>query len=450
MLQISRRLLMLAAMTLLSFAALPALGQVIHEDMKLTASDGALNDQFGYSVAISGTTAIVGALNNNDRGAAYLFDTTTNQELFKLTASDAAQFDYFGSSVAISGTVAIIGAWNDDNSTGSAYLFDTITGQELFKLTASDAQQADLFGAAVAISGNTAIVGARRNDDAGDNSGSAYVFDTTTGQELFKLTASDQALGDEFGISVAISGNTAIVGAFGDDDAGANSGSAYIFDTTTGQELFKITPTNNTPGARFGWHVAISGTTAIIGARFHNNGASGVSGAAYIFDTTTGQEFIKLTASDAEFGDSFGSSVAISGTTALIGASGDDDGGSHSGSAYIFDTLTGQQHLKLTTSDAAAEDSAGEAVAISGTTAIVGVRYGETDAGPSSGSAYVFNTATPCPADLTADGILDFFDVSLFLTYFQSSNPIADFNGDGVFNFFDISIFLLAFTAGCP
>ena len=397
MLQKSRRLLTIAAMTLSISAALPALGQVIHEDIKLTASDGALNDQFGYSVAISGNTAIVGALNNNDRGAAYLFDTTTNQELFKLTASDAAQFDYFGSSVAISGTVAIIGAWNDDNSTGSAYLFDTITGQELFKLTASDAQQADLFGAAVAISGNTAIVGARRNDDAGDNSGSAYVF-----------------------------------------------------DTTTGQELFKITPTNNTPGARFGWHVAISGTTAIIGARFHNNGASGVSGAAYIFDTTTGQEFIKLTASDAEFGDSFGSSVAISGTTALIGASGDDDGGSHSGSAYIFDTLTGQQHLKLTASDAAAEDSAGEAVAISGTTAIVGVRYGETDAGPSSGSAYVFNTATPCPADLTADGILDFFDVSLFLTYFQSSNPIADFNGDGVFNFFDISIFLLAFTAGCP
>ncbi|NQU25863.1 MAG: FG-GAP repeat protein, partial [Candidatus Nealsonbacteria bacterium] len=114
-------------------------------------------------------------------------------------------------------------------NSGSAYLFDVATGNELDKLTASDAESGDAFGDSVAISGNRAIVGAFSNDDAGTNSGSAYLFDVATGNELNKLTASDAAREDSFGISVAIGGNTLIVGAFRDDDAGVNSGSAYLF-----------------------------------------------------------------------------------------------------------------------------------------------------------------------------------------------------------------------------
>ncbi len=103
-------------------------------------------------------------------------------------------------------------------------------GDELFKLTASDAAAGDVFGNSVAIGGNTAIVRAEGIDDAGDLSGSAYLYDVSTGYQLFKLTASDAAAGDRFGDSVAVSGNTAVVGALFDADAGGNSGSAYVFD----------------------------------------------------------------------------------------------------------------------------------------------------------------------------------------------------------------------------
>ncbi|MEE9212014.1 MAG: FG-GAP repeat protein, partial [Phycisphaeraceae bacterium] len=108
---------------------------------------------------------------------------------------------------------------------------------ETLKITALDAAANDQFGNSVAVSGNTAVVGARGNDDAGNLSGSAYVFDTTTGSQLFKLTASDAAADDFFGRSVAVSGNTAVIGALGNSDAGSQSGSAYIFDTTTGNQL---------------------------------------------------------------------------------------------------------------------------------------------------------------------------------------------------------------------
>jgi len=188
-------------------SATPARAQFFDQETKLTASDAAASDVFGRSVAISGNTALVGASGDDDddddtnSGSAYLFDITTGNQLFKLTASDAAALDFFGSSVAISGNTALVGAFGDDDGgsrSGSAYLFDITTGNQLFKLTASDAAAFDLFGKSVAISGNTALVGAN-GDDAGPGSGSAYLFDITTGNQLAKLTASDAAALDFFG-----------------------------------------------------------------------------------------------------------------------------------------------------------------------------------------------------------------------------------------------------------
>ena len=389
----TRRQLALTAIALSAFIALPAVGQVINEDIKLLADDGEASDLFGWSVAISGTTAIVG-LRGNEGG--YLYDTTTGQQLFKLTASDAAEHDQFGLSVDIFGSTAIVGAWADDDAgafSGSAYLFDTITGEQLFKLTAADAAEGDQFGRSVAISGSIAIIGAYNNSDSGSASGSAYLFDISTGQQLFKLTASDAAAHDRFGASVDISGTTAIVGAYLPSNP---AGSAYLFDTTTGQQLFK------------------------------------------------------LTALDGEVFDDFGRSVAISGSIAIVGASGNADAGSDSGSAYIFDTSTGQQLFKFIASDAAQGNSFGKSVAISGTTAIVGAHYDDDNA-RDTGSAYVFNTfIAPCPADLTGEGILDFFDISAFLAAFANNDPIADFTNDSIWDFFDVSAFLQAFAQGCP
>ncbi|MEM6551063.1 MAG: hypothetical protein AAF750_02815 [Planctomycetota bacterium] len=193
-----------------------------------------------------------------------------------------------------------------------------------FKLTADDASANDQLGFSVAINGTTAVVGAVLDDDGGSNSGSAYLFDTTTGNPTFKLTAADATAGDQFGQSVAINGTTAVVGAVLDDDGGSNSGSAYLFDTTTGNQTFKLTAADAAADDQFGYSVGISGTTAVVGARLDNDGGSD-SGSAYLFDTTTGNQTFKLTAADAAANDWFGYSVGISGTTAIVGALLDDD-----------------------------------------------------------------------------------------------------------------------------
>ena len=221
-------------------------------------------------------------------------------------------------------------------NSGSAYIFDVTTGNQLHKLTASDGAETDYFGYSVAISGNYAIVAAKYKDDNGSNSGSAYIFDVTTGNQLHKLTASDGAESDYFGYSVAISGNYAIVGANGDDnDNGTDSGSAYIFDVTTGTQLHKLIASDGAASDYFGYSVAISGNYAIVGAYADDDNGSS-SGSAYIFDVTTGTELRKLTASDAVAGDQFGNSVAIDGHYAIVAAKYKDDNGSNSGSAYIF------------------------------------------------------------------------------------------------------------------
>ena len=208
-------------------------------------------------------------------------------EQTKLTASDAAADDLFGYSVSISGDYAIVGSYFDDDagsSSGSAYIFvrTGTTWSEQAKLTASDAAADDLFGYSVSISGDYAIVGAERNDDVGSNSGSAYIFvrTGTTWSEQAKLTASDAATNDNFGLRVSISGGYAIVGAYLNDDAGSSSGSAYIFvrTGTTWSEQAKLTASDAATNDNFGISVSISGGFAIVGARKNDD-----AGSAYIY-----------------------------------------------------------------------------------------------------------------------------------------------------------------------
>jgi len=311
----------------------------------------------------------------------------------KITALDAALGDRFGISVAVSGDTAVVGAEGDDDgggNSGSVYVFTRSgnTWSQQAKLTASDAAAADFFGNSVAVSGDTIIVGALRDEDAGIESGSAYVFTRsgTTWTEQQKLTASDAAAFDFFGNSVAVSGDTIIVGAIADD-----SGSAYVFTRsgTTWTEQQKLTASDAAGGDEFGASVAVSGDTAVVGANADADAGTD-SGSAYVFTRsgTTWTEQQKLTASDAASGDFFGASVAVLGDTAVVGASGDDG---LSGSAYVFTrsgtTWTEQQ--KLTASDAAAGDRFGGSVAVLGDTAVVGA-FNDDDAGNDSGSAYVF------------------------------------------------------------
>jgi len=220
-------------------------GNIWTEQAKLTANDASMSSWFGGSVSTDGDTAIVGAYDYNPEftsGAAYIFarsgDTWIEQQ--KLTASDAAQDDWFGYSVSISGDTAIVGAeWTDNAGTnsGSAYIFvrsgDTWFQQQ--KLIASDAAEYNNFGHSVSINGDVAIVGAPLNSETGTNSGAAYIFvrSGNTWIEQQKLTASDTAVEDQFGIATSISESFAVVGAWQDDDGGNRSGSAYIYSDTT-------------------------------------------------------------------------------------------------------------------------------------------------------------------------------------------------------------------------
>jgi len=337
---------------LLNAAALALLCPLVsgQTETKLLPSDGAAFDNFGWSVAISSPTAIVGSpyddTNGSASGSAYLFDAATGAQIAKLLPSDGAADDYFGVSVAISGSIAIVGSPSDDDSglqSGSAYSFDTTTGAQIAKLLWSGSAVNDFFGWSVAISGPTAIVGAPYDDHGPTllDSGSAYRFDAATGALTLGFSRGDGAAGDYFGWSVAISGAPAVgaravIGAWGDDDNGSNSGSAYLFDTTTGAQMAKLLPSDGASYDFFGTSVAISGTTAIVGAHWDDDNG-GDSGSAYLFDTTTGAQIAKLLPSDGATDDHFGISVAISSPTAIVGARYDDDDGMDSGSAYLLD-----------------------------------------------------------------------------------------------------------------
>ena len=437
----------------------PAYADLGDQLFKLLPDDGAFGDLFGASVAISGTTAILGAPgdddNGTDSGSAYLFDTDIKAggQLFKLLPNDGAANDRFGLSVAISGDVAIVGAYRDDHNgsdSGSAYLFDAATGKQIVKLLPDDGATDDWFGASVAISGAIAIVGARGDDDNGTDSGAAYLFDITTGRQLAKLLPDDGAAGDSFG-RVAISGapgnEIAIVGAPRVDD---DSGSAYVFDISdpaNPAQLAKLLPNDGAVNDWFGWSVAIRGATAIVGAP--NDDDNGIdSGSAYLFDITTGLQLAKLLPDDGASDDSFGSSVAMNGDSAIVGARGDDDNGLFAGSAYFFDPATGRQLAKLLASDGASFDSFGVSVAISGATAIVGA-YLHADNEFGSGAAYLFD-ASSCPWDLdgnTVVGVSDF--LSLLASWGPCKDCPADFDGNGAVGVSDF-LALLANWGPCP
>ena len=371
---------------------------------KLTASDGAAGDYFGGSVAIGGDTVVVGAEgDDSSKGSAYVFEKgggwASMTETAKLTASDGAAGDKFGGSVAIDGDTVVVGAYGDDSYKGSAYVFEkgggwATTSAYDAKLTASDGADSDNFGSRVAIDGDTVVVGARGDD--GDQ-GSAYVFvkpggGWATGTETAKLTASDGAPSDNFGCSVAIDGDTAVVGAPCDD---SSKGSAYVFEKgggwATGTETAKLTASDGAGGDNFGYSVAISGDTVVVGAE----GDDSYHGSAYVFEkgggwATTSTYDAKLTASDGASYDHFGRSVAIDGDTVVVGAYYDDDNGSKSGSAYVFEKgggwATGTETAKLTASDGASYDYFGYSVAISGDTVVVGAHCDDDN-----GSAYVFD-----------------------------------------------------------
>ena len=355
--------------------------EVLHLQASALVNPGVTEgDKFGYSVAVDGDIAVVGAYRDGendvtDSGAAYVFTRSGGvvwDRGVKLTASDGAPYNNFGISVAVDGETVVVGApGDDDNGTdsGSVYVFTNTNGvwSQAAKLTASDGATFDYFGQSVAVSGDTILVGAYLDDREEtitdselEDSGSVYVFvkpsgGWATGNETAKRTASDAADDDNFGTSVALDGNTAVIGAPGadDNDNGIDSGSAYVFtrNASTGawSQQTKLTASSDgAAGDALGISVALDGDTAVVGAylddREDNTMTTDVdeaaldAGSAYVFtrDSGTWSQQAKLMANDRQADDWFGYSVAVDGNIALVGAFGDDDNGSNAGSAYVF------------------------------------------------------------------------------------------------------------------
>ncbi|MCA8943679.1 MAG: FG-GAP repeat protein, partial [Planctomycetes bacterium] len=399
-------------------------GGVWSQQAYLKASNPDASDLFGTSVAVSGDTIVVGAhledsaatglggdQNDNSAagaGAAYVFVRSGGvwaQQAY-LKASNTAPMDYFGYSVAVSGDTVLVGAYGEDssatgvngdetdnslNGVGAAYVFvrsGSNWSQQAY-LKASNSGGGDYFGWSVAIDADTAVVGAWREDSSATgangneadntspNAGAAYVFarsGTVWTQQAY-LKASNTGAGDEFGSSVAVAGDTVVVGAPSEDSAasgvdgdGTNnsagaSGAAYVFSrsgSTWSQQAY-LKASNPDASDEFGTSVGVTGDSVVVGAPFEESAATGVNGdqsddslsatgAAYVF-TRSGPSWVQeayLKPSNSGRGDNFGWSVAVSGNTVAVGAksedsmatgvNGDDsdDSQQQSGAAYVF------------------------------------------------------------------------------------------------------------------
>ena len=333
------------------------------------------------------------------------FATSTSQQSLSplkagypktLTSPNRQYEGNFGWSVAIGGKFSIVGAPQEvadgQSYAGHAYVYNSSTVKLVQTLTSPNADNGGYFGNSVAISGNLAIVGAYGERLDGDGGfGHAYIFNATTGGLIHTLSNPTGQLAF-FGYSVSISGNLAIVSApIETADGYTSAGQAYVFNASSGKLIQNLTSPNVQLEAHFGTAVAISGQDAIVGA--DNQSVDGYVGAgqAYVFDADTGQVIETLSSPNSQTGGTFGGSVAMSGKVAIVGAEWETvDGYTGAGRAYVFDADTGKLLQTLTSPDLQSYSFFGTSVAISGNFAIVG-GYDENGG---TGGAYVYKANT--------------------------------------------------------
>ena len=374
-------------------------------ETKLSSPNPQTGDEFGRAVAIQGNIAVVGAPNAaSGTGAAYVFQkTTTGWQFAQQLPANPSPASSFGASVAIDGDRIVVGAPNDENvdiGAGAAYVFVHAPGKWTpeAKLIGSENSAFDNFGISVAIKGDTIVCGAFGNSDLNQTEvGSAYVFRRVAGlwNQEQELTASDGASLARFGLSVAMNEDNIAVGADGDAELGFFSGAVYVFtfDGSNWIQQQKLHAHDAQASASFGFHLAMSGNTIVVGAPQDHVG-NHTLGAAYIF-THGSQGWLqdrKLVAKDSDTFDGFGLRVAISDDTIAVGSVFDSDAALSGGAAYVY-KRNGQSgwslQEKLFASDAAQNDAFGCAVAVSNNTVLVGA-LGRSDVAQNAGAAYVY------------------------------------------------------------
>ncbi|CAM9279293.1 unnamed protein product, partial [Heterosigma akashiwo] len=405
---------------------------------KLVATDRASNDNFGRSVAgLTSTSFVTGADGDDDQGSSsgsvYAFSMSAGNwaQAGKVMASDAAVDDHFGYSVSGMGfCYCVVGAKDDDNYQGSVYIIAiggscNETTLESVTETTSSASIADTTSSE-SIAEITSESIAETTSESIAETISESIAETTSFVTAGKVVASDGADGDFFGYSVSGLDSTSFVaGATNNDDLGLDSGSVYAFTKSSGdwEQAAKVVASESVSGDRFGNAVSgLSSSSFLVGAS-EADGQYSDSGSVFIFTRSSGNwtQANKVVASDGAWQDWFGRSVSgLSSTAFVVGAHGDDDQDSKSGSAYIFTMSSGSwtQANKVVASDGAANDYFGVAVSGWSSSSFMVGAHGDDDQGSSSGSVYAFTRALGNWAQagkmVASDGAsLDYFGVAV-------------------------------------
>jgi hypothetical protein len=384
---------------------------------RVVIANGAQEDFFGWSVAIEGDTALVGAYGttidgNEQQGAAYVFTKTNGlwNLAATLTASDGRAFDTFGERVALSGNVAAIGAYQADGSKGAVYVFSGSGSHwtQKARLVADDGAVNDCLGWSLAATGQTVLAGAPFVMTGQVQTGSIYVFAPSGGTwvQTQKFFPDDINSGDFFGSTVAADGTTAVVAAeYALVGSNYGQGAAYVYGLSGGTwtQQAKLTADDGAADDDFGRSVAVSGSTAFVGAPYAVIDGNGFQGAAYVFGGGDWRQQQKLVASDGAADGYFGWSVAVSGDNALVGA------GSYNmaraGEAYSFaraPTLFEETHIYA--GDGGGVDDYGWTVSVSGTDAIVGEPFAYVDPNYAQGAAFFYELTPPSNDTIFANG----------------------------------------------
>lgn len=418
-----------------------ALNAAVAEDVcsvaspsKLLAADGAANDAYGESVAISGNTIVIGSSGHDEpelnNGAAYIYVHTAGgwAPQAKLVADTTDLFaDRFGFSVAIDGDTVVVGAplnsetLEAQEGASFVYVRSGSTWSLQARLVPSQHQGGGGFGWKVAIRGSVAVVSAINDSgmSTGFGSGSAYVFERsgTIWTEVAHLTAGDAHFTDGFGAAVAIESDSIIVGT-------QSKNAAYVFvrSGATWIQQAKLTPANPAGVFGFGNSVSIHGDTAFIGAGA--DGAVGIgAGSAFVFERSgvTWTQRARLLALDGAASDGAGSSVWFDGTYAVIGSPGHDGAGAEMGAAYVYARRGDGWAFQMRILPPAASSQArfGRSVSIGGQMVVIGMDQ-DDDNGNNAGAAYAY-TLDPCeatcaPADVNCDGVVNGLDIQGFIS----------------------------------
>lgn len=447
-----------------------------------------MNDNFGTAVAVSGDFAVVGSDGDgipstgptpfgHHSGAAYFYKKNgSTWEIVggKIKPADNMSDDVFGKAIAIDGTTAAIAAFNDDDqgrASGSVYIYNYIGNQwdQSHKVSASDGHADQEFGVSVAIEGSTLVVGAR-HDSIGfqTNEGAAYVYTFNginwTDIPTQKLVASNgRRVDDKFGISVGISGDTIVVGSWGNNKA-------YIFERDGGNQWIpgatlahpNPPPVSASNGPRFGWSVDISNNVIAVGAPASASPDPQLSkGAAYLYrkNGAVWNLVPEETRTGNVAGDEFGYAVALSDSQRFVVGAGLDDADSatvyrYDGQSWVF------EHTFYSSVTTNYDAWFGEAVAISDDSILIGAYSHGTGPVTNTGAAYFYQyddcltgqfvTQEHCAADINGDGQLDYLDISGFLLLYSNGELSVDFDGTGDVDFLDMREFLRLYLLGCP